>query len=587
VVCKPVIIHDIRSTIRRAAAVFLGLVLRLAAPAGASVAYAATPPPLRAAHAAVASDSRLASEAGVAAMRAGGNAVDAACATALVLGVVEPQASGIGGGGFAIVHLAKGGATHALDFRERAPAGVSPAAYLRDGKPVADRSQRGGLAVAVPGEVRGLAEMVRRWGALPFARCVEPAARIAAAGFPVSWRLAATLRELARDEPTANRAFLQAFTSHPYAEGDLFRRPELARTLRQLRAGGADAFYKGAVANEIVASVRASGGVLTAADLAGYTPTERVPLETHHRGLRVLTMPPPSSGGVALIEALGILDVHYPTDADLARDGRGSSAYLHVLAEALKHAFADRARYLGDPDFVTVDVGHFVDSRYHAELAGRIKPGAVLPAAGYGTPGPAPAAHHDGGTTHLSVIDADGNAVAMTSTVNLAFGSHLVAGSTGIVLNDQMDDFSVAPGVPNAFGLVGNAQNAIAPGKRPLSSMTPTIALDSDGRVRLVVGAAGGPRIISGTLQALLGVVDWKLDAQAAVAAPRIHDQWSPEILSVEPELPRDVTDALAKRGHKVAPIPTVGVVNVLVRSPDGVIQAGAEPRSPSTPAGY
>jgi gamma-glutamyltranspeptidase/glutathione hydrolase len=581
--CKPVIIHDIRGAITRAAVVFCSLFLLLSGGAG----HAATPPPLRAPHAAVASDSRLASEAGVAALKAGGNAVDAACATALVLGVVEPDASGIGGGGFALVHLAKDGKTRALDFRERAPAAAAAELYLDGGKPVTERSQRGGLAVAVPGEVRGLAEMVRRWGKLPFARCVEPAAHVAAQGFPISWRLAESLRSLDPKEPTANRAFLDTFTGRSYAEGQILRRPELARTLGKLRAGGADAFYKGEIAAEIVASVRAAGGVLTAADLAGYAPTERTPLEAHHRGLRVVTMPPPSSGGVALIEALGILDAHYPAAADLDRDGRGSSAYLHAVTEALKHAFADRARYLGDPDFVTVDVAHFVDPAYQAELARRIKPNGVLPRDAYGTAGAPPAVHRDGGTTHLSVIDADGNAVALTSTVNLAFGSHVVAGKTGIVLNDQMDDFSVAPGVPNAFGLVGNAQNAIAPGKRPLSSMTPTIAFDSDGKVRVVVGAAGGPRIISATLQVLLGVTDWKLDAQAAVAAPRVHDQWVPEVLNVDADIPRDVTDALAKRGHTVKPFPTIGVVNVLIRSDQGVIEAGAEPRSASTPAGY
>ena len=312
----------------------------------------------------------------------------------------------------------------------------------------------------------------------------------------------------------------------------------------------------------------------------------RAPLETRYRGLRVLSMPPPSSGGVALVETLGVLAARYPAEADLARDGRGSSATLHVLAEALKHAFADRARYLGDTDFVAVDLGHLTDPAYHAELARRIKPDGVLPRDAYGTVGPAPAQHRDGGTTHLSVIDAEGNAVALTTTVNLGFGAHLIAGKTGILLNDQMDDFSIQPGVPNAFGLIGNEQNAVAPRKRPLSSMTPTVVLDGNDRVRVVVGAAGGPTIISATAEVLANVVDWKLDAQAAVAAPRIHDQWSPELLAVEPEIPRDVTDGLGKRGHKLKVFPHIGTVNVLVRT-DAGIEAGAEPRSPSAPAGY
>lgn len=560
----------------------MGAALALAA---ASLAGAATPPPFRAAHAAVASDHPLASAAGLAALERGGNAIDAACATALALGVVHPDSSGIGGGGFAVVYLAKEKKSYALDFRERAPAAITPASFLKGGKPDPELSKRGGLAVAVPGEVRGLAEMVRRWGKLPFARCADAAQKLAARGFPISWRLARSLGAIDRHAPDDQR-FLEIFATKPLAEGETWRRPDLAWTLGKLRAGGADAFYKGEIAKEIVKAVANAGGVLSAADLAGYTATERAPLAGEYRGLRIYSMPPSSSGGVVLLETLGILATHYPTDADLQRDGRGSSAYWHVLSEAFKHGFADRARFLGDTDFVSVDLPHLTSAAYHAELARRIKPNAVLPRDAYGTLGPPPAQHKDGGTTHLSVIDADGNAVALTTTVNLGFGAHLVAGKTGIVLNDQMDDFSLAPGLPNAFGLIGNEQNAVAPGKRPLSSMTPTIAVDGDGRVKVVVGAAGGPTIITATAEVLLNVVDWKLDAQAAVAAPRIHDQWFPDQLLVESDIPRDVTDGLARRGHKIKEAEHIGTVNVLVRTDQG-IEAGAEPRSPSTPAGY
>jgi gamma-glutamyltranspeptidase/glutathione hydrolase len=521
----------------------------------------------------------------VAALKAGGNAVDAACATALALGVVHPEASGIGGGGFSVIYLAKEKKSYALDFRERAPAAITPASFLKDGKLDPQLSKRGGLAVAVPGEVRGLSEMVRRWGKLPFARCVDGAQKLAARGFPVSWRLAQNLREIDRKAPDDKR-FLDIFAGKPLGEGEIWRRPDLASTLGKLRAGGADAFYKGDVAKEIVKAVASAGGVLSAADLAGYTATDRTPLTGDYRGLHIYSMPPSSSGGVVLLETLGILATHYPTDADLARDGRGSSAYLHVLSEAFKHGFADRARFLGDTDFVTVDLPHLTSAAYHAELARRIKTDAVLPRDAYGTLGAPPAQHKDGGTTHLSVIDADGNAVALTSTVNLTFGAHLVAGKTGIVLNDQMDDFSLTPGLPNAFGLIGNEQNAVAPGKRPLSSMTPTIVVDADGRVKMVVGAAGGPTIITATAEVLLNVVDWKLDAQAAVAASRVHDQWFPELLMVEGDIPRDVTDGLVRRGHKLKEAPHIGTVNVLVRTDKG-IEAGAEPRSPSGPAGY
>jgi gamma-glutamyltranspeptidase/glutathione hydrolase len=522
-------------------------------------------------------------------MKSGGNAVDAACATALALGVVHPDASGIGGGGFAVIYLASSRQTFALDFRERAPAAISPGSFFKDGKLDPELSKHGGLAVAVPGEVRGLADMVKRWGKLPFSRCVEGAQRLAARGVPVSWRLARSLAALHAPDgkpPAGGPRFLAMFATRPLGEGDLLKRPELAWTLSKLRTGGADAFYKGPIAQEIVKAVRDAGGVLSAQDLAAYTATLRAPLEGRYRGLRVLSMPPPSSGGVVLLETLGILSNVYPTDADVRREGRGSSAYLHVLAEALKHGFADRARFLGDTDFVHVDLAHLTSPAYHAELARRIKRDAVLPRDAYGTLGPPPSAPRDHGTTNLCVIDAEGNAVALTTTVNLGFGAHLVAGKTGILLNDQMDDFSLTPGVPNAFGLIGNEQNAVAPRKRPLSSMTPTIAVDGDGRVRVVVGAAGGPTIISATAQVFLNVVDWKLDAQAAVAAPRIHDQWFPDALDVEPEIARDVVDNLVRRGHKVQEIPHIGTANVLVRTGQE-IQAGAEPRSPSAPAGY
>jgi gamma-glutamyltranspeptidase/glutathione hydrolase len=549
--------------------------------AGAAPGPAA--PPLKVAHAAVASDHPLASAAGVAALKAGGNAVDAACATALALGVLHPESSGIGGGAFALIYVAKEKKVYALDARERAPAAITPGAYLKDGRAAAELSQRGGLAVAVPGEVRGLGEMVRRWGALPFRRCVEPAQNLAAKGFPVSSRLASSLAGL--DRTADDRRFLDVFASKPLHAGDTWRRPDLAWTLGKLRAG-ADAFYKGDVAREIVAAVRGAGGVLTAEDLASYKIVDRTALETSYRGLRVVSMPPSSSGGVALIETLGILGTHYPAAADLAREPRGSAAQLHTLAEAFKHAFADRARFLGDTDFVPVDLAHLTAPAYHAELARRIKPGAVLPRDAYGTVAPPAAPPKDAGTTHLSVIDADGNAVALTTTVNLGFGAHLVAGKTGIVLNDEMDDFSLQPGVPNAFGLIGNAQNAIAPRKRPLSSMTPTLAIDDGGRVRVVVGAAGGPTIITSTAQVFLNVVDWKMDAQAAIAAPRIHHQWFPEVLGAEPEIGADVLAGLGKSGHKVKTFPHIGTVNLLVRTDTG-LEAAAEPRSPSGPAGY
>jgi len=401
-----------------------------------------------------------------------------------------------------------------------------------------------------------------------------------------SGRLAQALATLAKEPAPADAAFAKTFIGPKMPrEKEVFKRPELAATLSKLRAGGPGAFYKGPLAAEIVKAVAAAGGVMTAEDLASYSVTERAPLETSHRGMRLLTMPPPSSGGVALVETLGILDALYPTLGDLPKDGATSPAYLHALAEAFKHAFADRARFLGDPDFVIVDVPKLTSAAYAADLAKRIKPGAVLPTDAYGSLGGPPAPLKDGGTTHLAVIDAAGNAVSLTTTINLSFGAKLVAGKTGILLNNEMDDFVMQVGVPNAFGLIGNEQNAVAAKKRPLSSMTPTLVMDGD-KVKVVVGGAGGPTIITATTEVLLDVVDWKMDAQAAVVAPRIHDQWFPEMLGVEPAIPPATLKALERNGQKIKPVPMIGKVNVLVRTDKG-IDAASEPRSPSGPAGY
>jgi gamma-glutamyltranspeptidase/glutathione hydrolase len=559
-------------------------------------ATAATPPPFRAPHAAVASDNPLASAAGVSLLKAGGNAIDAACATALALGVVHPFASGMGGGGFAVVYIAKEKKVYALDFRERAPAAIRPEVFFRAGRADPTLSATGGLAVAVPGEVRGLGELVRRWGALPFRKCVEPAQRLAARGFPVSWRLAETFGTLADSAkktppdagagaPRPSPLFQDVFGKKLLTVDESWRRPDLAWTLDKLRAGGPDAFYKGDIAAAIVGAVKDSGGVLTAEDLSGYTATDRTPLEAPYRGLRVFSMPPSSSGGIVLIETLGILSARFPDGGALTKLGRNSSAYLHVLAEAFKHGFADRARQLGDSDFVPVDLARLTSPVYHRELAARIKDDGVLPRDAYGMPGGPAALHKDGGTTHLCVIDGEGNAVSLTTTVNLGFGSKVVAGKTGILLNDQMDDFSLEPGVPNAFGLVGSTQNAVAPRKRPLSSMTPTIVLDGD-RVKMVVGAAGGPTIISSTTQVLLNVLDFHLDAQAAVSAPRIHHQWLPDALMVEPDISKDVRDNLEKRGQTVRELPRIGVSNLIVRTDHG-LETASEPRSSGSPNGF
>jgi gamma-glutamyltranspeptidase/glutathione hydrolase len=359
----------------------------------------------------------------------------------------------------------------------------------------------------------------------------------------------------------------------------------LARTLARLRREGAAAFYRGEIASAIVTAVRDAGGVLDRNDLAHYSPIERAPLVTTFRGRRIFALPPPSAGGVVMFEVLGIFGEHMKA-WDPVPGGPQDPTYLHVLAEAFKHGFADRSRFLGDPGFVSVPLSHLLDASYHRELQARIRPDGILASDRYGTAGPSAAAPaRDAGTAHISVVDREGNAVALTTTINLEFGAHLVAGPTGVLLNDEMDDFSVSPGVPDAFGLVAGGANRLAPGKRPLSSMSPTIVVGDDG-VEMVLGAAGGPMIISSTTQVLLNALLFGMDAQAAVEAPRVHHQWSPDVLRYEPGLPATVVGALRAKGHQVEARDKIGKVNVVIRSKAG-LEAAGDPRSGGAPAGY
>ncbi|HEY5285326.1 MAG TPA: gamma-glutamyltransferase [Polyangia bacterium] len=540
---------------------------------------------LHASHAAVASDSQTASAAGVALLRSGGNAVDAACATALALGVIDPFASGLGGGGFALVYLAKPGKTVALDFRETAPAMLKERRWDSRGIPA-----QSGLSIGVPGEPRGLARMVERFGALPFSRCIEPALRLAR-GFVVSPWLAQQIREEIERNPDSGPDLLaKVFSIDRQAAarlhaGDRVARPALAATLERLQRDGAEAFYRGDIARTIVAAVSAAGGVLSLDDLARYAPVERPPLVTAFLGRRVFGMPPPSAGGTILAEALGILENRLSIAKAWRREaGPTSSAYLHEVAEALKHGFADRARFLGDPAFTHVPLEHLLDPRYHRELAARMQRDGILAHDAYGTPAESrtrPA--RDGGTAHVSVIDMAGNAVALTTTINQEFGARIVA--AGVVLNDQMDDFTFVPHLPDAFDLSGSEANRPAPGKRPVSSMSPTIVLGDHG-VELVAGAAGGPRIVSATLQVLLDVLVFGLSPGQAILAPRIHHQWEPDILYYEPSLPSDVVRALEPLGQRPRSRTDIGKANAIRRTPSG-LDAAADPRSGGAPAGY
>jgi len=555
---------------------------------------AAAPAPALGLRGMVVSAERHATEAGLAVLRAGGNAVDAAVATAFALGVTEPYHSGIGGGGFLLIHLADGD-TIALDARETAPAAARADMFVAPGI-AADASRTGPLAVATPGLVAGLALALERWGTKPLAEVLAPAIALAAEGFEIGPRHSHILKlwhgmgHAARFPETAA---IQA-PAPDLAPGWRLVQPDLARTLRAVARRGPDAFYHGPIARAIADEVQKRGGLLTVEDLAGYRPKLREPLRGTYRGRSVVSFPPPSSGGVALLEALNVLE-----GFDLAALGAGSSASIHRITEAMKLAFADRAAYLGDPDFVAVPLGPLVSKEYAERLRERLLPPRWRRApwtwardeVAIDVPGPGldpwpPAA---GGTTHLSITDAAGNAVALTQTVNLLFGSGITVAGTGIVLNDEMDDFSVATDRPNAFGLVDTrGHNAVAGGKRPLSSMTPTIVLE-DGRVRMVTGSPGGPRIISTTLLTILNVFDYGMDVSEAVSAPRFHHQWIPDELMVERAIPADVLDALRRRGHRVvvAERNWSSAQAIVIDPKTGWLLGGSDPRTDGLAKGW
>jgi len=533
-------------------------------------------------HGMVASEHELASAVGVEILQRGGNAVDAAVATALAVCVVNPSSCGIGGGGFMLIYRARQRQAHALDYRETAPAAATRDMFVRDGKAVPELSRRGGLAVGVPGEVAGLAAALQRYGTMSLATVMDPAIRLARDGFPIGPHLA---KEIASNHATIEatpelaRVLLHADGS-PLTVGDTLRRSELANTLQQIADHGPAVFYRGPLAAEIARSVRDAGGVLTEGDLADYQPVWRKPLAVDYREYRVFAMPPPSSAGV-LLAVLGMLE--HDKLAALQPD---SPTYLHLLAEALKHGFADRARFYGDPGTVDVPMQRLLAPANTAALRQRISATQIREQNAYGSTAVETAAlASDHGTSHLSVMDAHGNAVACTTTINTAFGSFVVAGSTGVILNNELDDFSAQPGVPNIFGLVGTEANAVAPGKRPLSSMSPVV-VTQHGRAVLALGGSGGPLIISGTLQVLLNTLAFDLDATAAVHAARIHHQWSPPVLLVEPGIPASTRAALARLGHSVKEVPAMGAVQ-LVRRDGSTFDGASDPRKSGEAVGW
>ncbi len=521
---------------------------------------------------AVASVHPLASRAGLAAMQGGGNAIDAAVAIGLTLGVVDGHDSGIGGGCFMLIRRANGEFV-TIDGREMAGAAATRDMFLRGGKGETALSQTGALASGVPGSVAVFSYALEKFGRKKFAEVLEPAARIAEEGFPIdevyARKLKATAGDLRRFD--ASRAIFLKPDGEPLAEGEVLQQPDLAASYRALAKEGADWFYRGAYPQQVEAWMKANGGILTAQDFASYRTVLREPVRGTYRGCEVVSFPPPSSGGVHVLQILNIL-------ANFDLKPMDDASRVNVIAEAMKLAFADRAFWLGDPDFVPVPRG-LLRVDYAKTLAARIQPDAVCDAPTHGEPPDAMTDVFGKHTTHFSTADAEGNWVACTATVNTAFGSKVVIPGTGILLNNQMDDFSVEPGVPNAFKLVGAEANAIAPGKRPLSSMSPTIVL-RDGRPILSLGAAGGPTIITQTVINLVGVLDLGLSLDAALAQPRFHHQWQPNELRIEQGWPDGVIERLTGFGHRLNVVTLTGASNA-VGFFDGKFIGVSEPRVP------
>ncbi len=514
-----------------------------------------------------------AAEAGAGILAAGGNAIDAAVATAFAVGVAQPFSAGVGGGAFALVRL-EDGSIRALDAREMAPAGAMPTMYTDPGVPKG-ASVRGPLAVAVPAFVPGMIELLEKHGTMPLAQVLAPAIELAEKGIEIGGyhaRMAGFMRRRFAEAEFPETWRIQFGPFDPaLMRGEILVQKDLAKTLRLLSRRGQGVFREGEIGRAIVAEVRRRGGLLTLRDLREYQPRWRAPVIGSYRGLRVASFPPPSSGGAVLVQALNILEAF-----DLGALRAGGAPAIHLVTEAMKLAFADRAAYMGDPDFVDVPISRLVSKEYAQSQRARIE---AEKATVIMSPGKIP---EDAGTTHLSVTDSAGRAVALTMTINTPFGSGITVPGTGVILNNQMDDFAIATGVPNSYGLVDTrGANLVAPRKRPLSSMTPTI-LDRDGRLFMVSGSPGGPRIISTTLLTILNVVDWKMDAPAAVAAPRFHHQWDPNRLWLEPETSAEVIGALEARGHKVEPSPRRwSAAEVIVVDPaTGIHFGGADPRT-------
>ena len=521
------------------------------------VARAAAPLELESNSGMVVTSQHLASEVGAAILREGGNAIDAAVGVGYALAVTHPCCGNLGGGGFMVIHFAEGKNTF-INFRERAPLAARADMLLdAQGNVVSNRSLTGYLAVGVPGTVMGLETARRKYGTLPRARLIAPAIKLAEDGFVLTRGDVDVLAEgnqAFREQPNVAAIFLNH--GKPFEPGDRLTQKDLAATLRAISRGGPDAFYHGAIAAAVSSASRANGGLLTSEDFAAYTATESAPVSCTYRGYTILSAPPPSSGGITLCEMLQVLE-GYPLKAM----GFHSSAAVHVMTEAMRHAYRDRNTYLGDPAFIDNPTARLLSAPYAESIRAQIQPGRATPSAAL--PGLAAAVEH-ATTTHYSVVDRLGNAVAVTYTINESFGAKVIAGNTGFLLNDEMDDFTAKPGVANVFGLVQGNANAVAAGKRPLSSMTPTLVF-KDGKPVLVVGTPGGSRTITTVLEVIVNFIDHGMTLQEAVDAPRIHHQWLPDTIGAEPfALSADTVTTLTAMGYKIVPLQPWGSGNAV-----------------------
>ncbi|MGL4033351.1 gamma-glutamyltransferase [Kosakonia cowanii] len=522
----------------------------------------------------VASVDEAATRVGVEILKEGGNAVDAAVAVGYALAVTHPQAGNLGGGGFMMIRTKEGKVT-AIDFREMAPAAATRDMFLDEqGNPDSKKSLTSHLASGTPGTVAGFSLALEKYGSLPLKKVVQPAIKLAKQGFTVNDALADDLKtygsEVLPNHDTSKAIFWKE--GEPLKKGDKLVQANLAKSLELIAEKGPDGFYKGTTAEQIAQEMSKNGGLITKEDLANYKAVERTPVSGDYRGYQVYSMPPPSSGGIHIIQILNILE-----NFDLAKYGFGSADAMQVMAEAEKYAYADRSEYLGDPDFVKVPWQALTSKAYAKSIAEQIDVNKARPSSQI-RPGKLEP-YESNQTTHFSMVDKEGNAVAVTYTLNTVFGSGIVAGNTGILMNNQMDDFSAKPGVPNVYGLVGGDANAIGPGKRPLSSMSPTIVL-KDGKTWLVTGSPGGSRIITTVLQMVVNTIDYGMNVAEATNAPRFHHQWLPDELRVEKGFSPDTLKLLEQKGQKVAVKASMGSTQSIMVGPDGTLYGASDPRS-------